>query len=304
MSRSISDRQVLRAALRAFAQSGKRHLFLAGVDAAVLKEEACLLFSPAASWLFLNDSAEIDKSLSRQTLCQVMEKQHVAAAFPSSPPTSFQPLLSRDDVFFCDIHTPLPSLGCVIMASGLGRRFGSNKLMADFCGQPMIARILDATEGLFARRILVTRHADVERFAATRGISVLRHELPHRNDTVRIGLEAIAADVHGCMFCPGDQPLLERETLLSMVLSHASTPSAIWQLSFGKRAGTPVLFPQWAFPQLLKLPQGKGGSIILQENPASVRLALAQHEAELMDVDTPEQLAALCRILAETKQIP
>ena len=31
-----------------------------------------------------------------------------------------------------------PKLGCVIMATGLGKRFGSNKLMADFCGKPMI----------------------------------------------------------------------------------------------------------------------------------------------------------------------
>lgn len=29
-----------------------------------------------------------------------------------------------------------PNLGCVIMASGLGKRFGDNKLMADFDGQP------------------------------------------------------------------------------------------------------------------------------------------------------------------------
>ena len=28
------------------------------------------------------------------------------------------------------------SVGCVIMASGLARRFGSNKLLADFCGPP------------------------------------------------------------------------------------------------------------------------------------------------------------------------
>ena len=39
-----------------------------------------------------------------------------------------------------DRYFPPKSLGCVIMASGLGKRFGGNKLMADFHGQPMIAR--------------------------------------------------------------------------------------------------------------------------------------------------------------------
>ena len=31
-----------------------------------------------------------------------------------------------------------PPVGCVIMASGLSRRFGSNKLLAPFDGQPLL----------------------------------------------------------------------------------------------------------------------------------------------------------------------
>ena len=33
-------------------------------------------------------------------------------------------------------------LGCVIMASGTGQRFGGNKLLADFGGRPLISCIL------------------------------------------------------------------------------------------------------------------------------------------------------------------
>ena len=36
------------------------------------------------------------------------------------------------------------TVGCVIMASGLSRRFGANKLLADFCGQPMLCRAFAA----------------------------------------------------------------------------------------------------------------------------------------------------------------
>ena len=38
-----------------------------------------------------------------------------------------------------------PSVGCVIMASGLARRFGSNKLLADFGGRPLLCRALEVT---------------------------------------------------------------------------------------------------------------------------------------------------------------
>lgn len=54
-----------------------------------------------------------------------------------------------------------PAVGCVIMASGQARRFGSNKLLVDFHGEPMIMRILAATEGLFACRVVVTRHQEI-----------------------------------------------------------------------------------------------------------------------------------------------
>ena len=48
-------------------------------------------------------------------------------------------------------------IGCVIMASGLARRFGSNKLLADFGGRPLLCRALDATDTpQLACRIVVT----------------------------------------------------------------------------------------------------------------------------------------------------
>ena len=44
----------------------------------------------------------------------------------------------------CRKNARLP-VGCVIMASGLARRFGSNKLLADFGGCPLLCRALEVT---------------------------------------------------------------------------------------------------------------------------------------------------------------
>ena len=84
-----------------------------------------------------------------------------------------------------------PQIGCVIMASGLGKRFGGNKLMADFNGKPMIQRALDLTEGLFCRRVVVTRHERIAGLCREQNVDVVLHDLPHRSDTVRLGLEAL-----------------------------------------------------------------------------------------------------------------
>ena len=56
-----------------------------------------------------------------------------------------------------------PPVGCVIMASGLARRFGSNKLLADFGGRPLLCRALEVTATpALAARVVVTRSAEVK----------------------------------------------------------------------------------------------------------------------------------------------
>ena len=191
-----------------------------------------------------------------------------------------------------DQYFPGKTLGCVIMASGMGKRFGGNKLMADFAGEPMIARILAATEDLFTRRVVVSRHEDVASFCRERGIEVVLHDLPNRNDTVRLGLEALEG-VDSCLFCPGDQPLLKKETIEALVNAWKREPDFIWRTAFEDQPGAPILFPKWAFPELLTLPEGKGGGILAKKYPERVRLHPVRDRFELMDVDTRETLQEL-----------
>ncbi|MDO4490890.1 MAG: NTP transferase domain-containing protein [Lachnospiraceae bacterium] len=211
----------------------------------------------------------------------------------------------------------------VIMASGQGKRFGSNKLLCDFDGQPMIRRILDSSEGLFRQRLVVTRHKEVEELCRSMGVAVIVHQLPGRNDTVRLGVEALDPEIRYCIFSPGDQPLLSRETLVRMgeaaeeadtggIESDAKesddktsdatdgivsdTEKPIFRLAYQERQGTPVAFPAWAFPLLKTLPEGKGGTIILKEYPDRVKTLEAAGQWELMDVDTPEDREELLHI--------
>ena len=196
------------------------------------------------------------------------------------------------EAFFPETHASGKNVGCVIMASGQGKRFGGNKLMADFRGQPMIGCILEATQGLFARRVVVTRHEDVAAFCRERGAEVVLHGLPFRSDTVRLGLAAVG-EVDGCLFCPGDQPLLRRETLAELVSSWEAEPGAIWRTGFDGEPGAPILFPRWAFAELRTLPEGKGGGYVAKKYPERVRMLPVRDKQELADVDTRETLREL-----------
>lgn len=185
-----------------------------------------------------------------------------------------------------------PKLGCVIMASGLSKRFGSNKLMADFHGKPMIQRALDATDGQFSKRVVVTRHERVAALCREQHVDVVLHDLPNRNDTVRLGLEALG-DLDACMFLPGDQPLLRRETVTMLLESWNANPSRIVRPSHEENEGSPVLFPSWAFPELLDLPEGKGGGVVIKNHPQAVHRVSVADPFELADADTPETLELL-----------
>jgi molybdenum cofactor cytidylyltransferase len=178
------------------------------------------------------------------------------------------------------------------MASGLGKRFGGNKLMASFCGKPMIQRALDATEGLFSRRVVVTRHESVAALCREQNVDVVLHDLPNRNDTIRLGLEALG-DLDACMFLPGDQPLLRRETVAMLLENRKDNPNSIIRPVYEETEGSPVLFPAWTFLELKNLPEGKGGGVVIQKHIHDVLRVSVANPFELADVDTPEMLTVL-----------
>ena len=198
------------------------------------------------------------------------------------------------------------NIACIIMASGEGKRFGSNKLLAPFQGEPLYRRILRTTSALpFSDRLVVTRHMEIAAWCRENGIRVLLHDLPERNRAIRLGLEALAvlpgtAPADGCLFCPADQPLVTEESLRRMlqVFGDVSSPctsdiSRIVRLSFRGQAGAPVIFPAALFPELTKLPPASGGKAVIAQHPDLVTSVEAQFPEELMDVDTPEDLQFL-----------
>ena len=237
---------------------------------------------------FLEENCEDYKNAIRT----LFDHKHVAAVVRKQDLPFLQELRSRPDVFLVDLDQPFGCSGCVIMASGLGKRFGENKLMADFMGKPMICRILEATEGLFTRRVVVTRHQSVAELCGKLGIAVVFHDLPRRSDTIRLGLETMSG-VDRCVFCPGDQPLLKKDTIASLLLCSANHTDSIWRTCCNGAPGSPVLFPQWAFSELLSLPEGNGGSYVIKKHPDKTDMLYISDPQELMDVDTKDTLELL-----------
>lgn len=182
----------------------------------------------------------------------------------------------------------LKSVGCVIMASGLGKRFGGNKLMANLDNKPIIQWILDTTKDLFKYRIVVTRNLEVKKLCEENNVDVIFHELPERSDTVRLGLSPLATKVDACFFMPADQPFITRDSMIKLIRAVQGDVNFIWRSAYKDIVGSPVCFPKWTFTELLELPQGKGGSFVVNKYKDKVKTIQVSDEIELMDIDTKD----------------
>ena len=192
-------------------------------------------------------------------------------------------------------------IGCVIMASGMARRFGSNKLLHDFLGEPVMNRILRTMSAApLAAKVVVTRHPEIRDLCDAQNIPVVLHDMSLQSDTVALGVKALlemCPDMTGCMFAASDQPCLSPESVTELCESFQREPGQIWRMSWQGTVGNPVVFPQFTFHELLHLPPDKGGGAVIKKHPELVRTVEAKSEHELVDVDTPEILEKLLKSL-------
>ena len=182
-------------------------------------------------------------------------------------------------------------MGCIIMASGHSARFGSNKLLQDFHGQPLIQYILTATQDIFAQRVVVTRYEKIARLCQEQRIPYLLHDKPYLNDTVRLGMAyCLAPELLGYAFCTSYYPFLRLQSVHALCASFVKTPYAIQRLAYGQSPGNPMLFPADLAQELANLPQDKGGGVLAKKYPERVRLVQVQDKYELFDIDTVRDL--------------
>lgn len=187
-------------------------------------------------------------------------------------------------------------LACIFMACGRSKRFGSNKLLADYHGQPLYEAIFSAFPfELFRQNVVVTRYAEIAVSASLRGCTVAE-DYDGPDDaarTIRSGLSALLPGMDGCLFLVCDQPRLSAESVAELVTEFHRNPDAIVALGHNGQRGNPVLFPAVLFQELSTLPPDTPGGKVIRAHPDLLRVVECTDPQELMDADTPEDLANL-----------
>jgi molybdenum cofactor cytidylyltransferase len=194
---------------------------------------------------------------------------------------------------------PGPRIAALLLAAGQSRRMGTNKLLAEIDGRPMVARTATRLLSSRARPIVAVLGNQADEVAAAIGrLPVERVRNPAfaegLSTSLKRGLAALPPDIDGVIVCLGDMPLVTGRDLdrLIAAFNPLEGRAIIVPTRRGKR-GNPVLWARRFFPEMAELAGDVGAKHLIGEHAELVCEVEMDSDGVLVDVDTPDALAAL-----------
>jgi molybdenum cofactor cytidylyltransferase len=184
----------------------------------------------------------------------------------------------------------------IVLAAGLARRMGRQKLLLDLGGQPVVRWSVEALRPHVDDLVVVTgQDGDAVR-AALDGLAVRFAINPRpeagQGSSIAVGVLALRPGTTAAIVALGDQPRLPDGLVAALLRTREQTGQAIVAPVYQGVQGTPVLFTAEVFGELAALDGDAGARAVVQaraERVARVPLDLPMPP----DVDTPEDYARL-----------
>ena len=155
------------------------------------------------------------------------------------------------------------NIGCLVLAAGHSRRFGSCKLMTPLgkSGEPILAHTLNTLSKLPVPVTVVTSldRQDICLLASAKGCDLALMPAPSAGmaDSIAFGISATTR-YSGWLICLGDMPAITLQTF-KMLLKKAPQVESLAPSYLGRR-GHPVYFAKSYQKQLLSLKGDRGAS--------------------------------------------
>ncbi|MDH3672437.1 MAG: nucleotidyltransferase family protein [Gammaproteobacteria bacterium] len=188
----------------------------------------------------------------------------------------------------------------LVLAAGRSTRMGTiNKLLVEMNGVPLVTCIIKALLTSQAGAIIVVtghQHEQVEQ--ALSGYDVICVYNPNYRQgistSLRRGLNAVPANSDGVLICLGDMPRISAAHIDHLI--DAFDPDngrAICVPKASGSRGNPVLWARRFFPEIRRLTGDVGARDLITTHAGLVCEVPLADKGTLIDVDTPEDLAAL-----------
>jgi molybdenum cofactor cytidylyltransferase len=203
----------------------------------------------------------------------------------------------------------LPVGGIVLAAGQSSRMPGSQKLLLDIDGVPMVRRVYEAaSEGGCHQTVVVYAEDDVKRAIDGRGELVFNPKAyTGMASSLRVGLKAMRPEIEAAVVLLGDQPLVGSRTVATLLRAwrrEGSRPAvAVSQATdeMGEKDGwaPPVVLARELWGELLALRGDSGARQVLHGRPELLDVVPAPGRPD--DIDTPDDYAKIVRLFPRKK---
>jgi len=183
----------------------------------------------------------------------------------------------------------------VILAAGFSERFGSNKLIMDVGGKPIIRHAIESALGSSADRVaVVIPVGSTMRTYISASVTLITNSLRDKgiSSSIAAAVKYLKESADAIMFMVADQPMIDAGTLDNILWIFRQNPSFIVASSVNGELRNPMIFPKRYFEELLQLTGDSGAKSVALKNIKHV-IRVEVNPEKLVDIDTVDDLAKL-----------
>lgn len=196
---------------------------------------------------------------------------------------------------------PINHCAVLIIAAGESKRMGTPKQLLNVEGETLINRMIHIVKKAVSFPVYVVLGASAETIQAQLpklDIKIVHNALWQEGmaSSIRVGLNTAKAQnpvLDGVMFVVCDQPYITENTITDLLQLQEEKDTPMAAAYYDDIMGTPALFHQTVFDEILALTGDVGAKKIIQARLEEV--AKLHFEKGLLDIDTKEDYQALLK---------
>jgi molybdenum cofactor cytidylyltransferase len=186
------------------------------------------------------------------------------------------------------------SVGGIVLAAGSSSRIGQPKALLEIAGGTFLERAAGILlQGGCETVVVVLAKGEASRRSGelVRACGARPVENPHENaeqvDSLRVGLEALPAEVEAAIALPVDHALASSDTVAALIRTFRSSGAPIVRPVYRDRPGHPVLFAREVWGELADPGLERGARDVIRRHAEEVRDVHLDDRGVIVDVDTP-----------------
>lgn len=193
-----------------------------------------------------------------------------------------------------------PNVAALVLAAGQSARMGgTNKLLQEVDGVPLLLRAVNAALASAASSVTVVLGHEAERaeaLLAGRRVHVVRNPdfAQGMSTSLAAGIAALPAEAEAAVVLLADMPRVNAAHVDRLIAAFDVQRPAIVVPMHGGRRGNPILWPREFFAEMRAVSGDKGARALLERHAA--RIATVELDAAIhADVDSPDDLRSMTR---------